>query len=378
MVGLARDDLLLRGSRLWSCGKCGFSKNFSNRRRCLDCNHRPPQWIVDAQDAKVRELGKKGKGDDVDGPKGGGKQSKGASELAAATKEVKQLRAEIAALKAKSTEKPSDVQKAVPPEPVDDKDANYQRKLDDLELQLAGARALAKEASNQSFVHAFIENLEAQANVIRTERRAGWSIPRLLDRHRARVAERADRLERAAAKVEELEEEHARIAAELAEAKLHMQAKQEDLDAERAEVAKLEAQLPPPKQQPVAPPVGPTIDLEANDVEKMVLEGLRQLAARRGGLWQDVLAAMPAAAPAGGATSSGADAAKSFEQTAKDQQNSHEMEVENGQNAIVQPLSPPAVSADSGASLLAIPSMQKRVGGTKPIPGQPPKVQRRG
>ena len=399
MEGLGRDDLLLRGSRLWACGKCGFAKNFSNRCRCLECNQRPTQWILDAQAAKVRELAKQPKRADDAGTSNSAKSTPESPALAAANREVAKLRAQLAAKEAKSAEPMPSGQSSKHDEvDGDDKDAEFQRRLDDIESQIAGMRGMAKTAADPSFLLAFIENLEAQATTLRTERRACWSVPRLLDRHRARLAEREERLERAAIKVEELSEEYARVAEDLAEAKQHLQAKQEDLDAERAEVAKLEAQMPTPPANTARATAEP-VNLEGPEVEKMVLDGLRRLAAAQGGTWASCLAAMQCAASAAGGTNGSASTDRSAEKIvdpvsaedkdAKDTKDPEKKDTETeqapmdleetpNQNAQVPKAQALVAAEGSGQSLQAVPPLQKRGATGKAAAGPPPKLTKRG
>ena len=204
------------------------------------------------------------------------------------------------------------------------------------------------------------------------------------------MAEREERLERAAVKVEELSEEYAKVAEDLAEAKQHLQAKQEDLDAERAEIAKLEAQMPPPPANG-ARPVAEAVDLEAPDVEKMVLEGMRRLAATQGGPWASCLAAMQSTAPAAGVASGSssdgkmpektADPANAEDQDEKDKETEQrapmKLEIPN-QNAQVPKAQAVVASVGGGASLLAVPSLQKRGVAGKAAAGPPSKLTKRG
>ena len=359
MVGLGRDDLFLRGSRLWTCGKCGYHKNFANRCRCLECNSRPPQWILDAQDSKVRELAKQHKGGKATGSatetSGRGAAPRGGDKSAAERdleRQLALLRAENLELK-KAKEGAAAVGGDKKPDATVAEDADdkaYQRKLDDLDAQMAAIRRLAKEAEDPTALHAFLSTLEATAAELREQRRAGWSVPRLLDRHRARVAERQDRVERAIEKVAELEEQSKRIEEELAAARAHLLAKQEDLAAEQAEVRKLEVSLPgvPKQEQTAAESAQKPLESDATSLEQSLLDGLRRLAAAKGGAWATMLAAAPSQ-PAKG---------ENHVEEKGGQNVDEDVSMDGaGQNAVVPRPSDLQVSPSSGSSLAAVPRM---------------------
>ena len=247
----------------------------------------------------------------------------------------------------------------------DAKDREYQAMLEDLEAQTAELRRLAKEVVDPSFLNAAIENLESRAAAVRTERRATWSVPRLLDRHRARVAERAARVDKAKEKVAELESELAKVQTELVEAKAHLVAKQEDLDSESAEVARLEAQLPNNPARPTGQASGaarpPVIDLEAPEAEQTILDSLRHLAASKGGAWQKMLAVIPVV---------------ETPEDPKPQNEDKDAKMEDApQNAKVSKPEALVASPSSGSSLAAVP----RLGGNRaplPLEGNKAKQQR--
>lgn len=280
-----------------------------------------------------------------------------------AEREVEQLRAEIAMLK-KATAYRTDAAPSQPDKPNQDgegdkdKDKEYQALLEDLESQMADLRRMAKEVVDPSFVNATIDNLEARAAAVRAERRATWSVPRLLDRHRARVAERAARVDKAKEKVAELEAELAKVQTELEEAKVHLVAKEEDLASETAEVARLEAQLPPTPAQPS--PSKPAVIVEDAVSEQALLEGLRRLAASKGGAWQAALAAIPAGE-------------STVETGTQEDKTQDEPMADAGQNAVVPKPVAVVASATSGASLAAVPRM---VGARPQLEGNKAKQQR--
>ena len=291
-----------------------------------------------------------------------------ADELAAAQKELAKLRAEVATLKkpaAAADAQAGGEQEARPRDDDEAKDAEYQRRLEDVEGQLAGARQLAKSTADQSFLNAYVENLENQAATIRAQRRAGWSVPRLLDRHRARVAEREVRVSKAVDRVEELAAEQARIAEEVAEARAHLQAKQEDLAAEQAEVFRLEGQLPKPQPQADASAAAAAAAAaEDPDDEEQILASVRRLAARKGGRWSGLLAAMPPAGSSGGGPPPQQPETIASQPQVQEQSGRWAdaeppiaaMEVE-GQNAVVEAVKAVAADPACGASLAAVPSM---------------------
>ena len=359
MVGLGRGDLFLRGSRLWSCGKCGFARNFTNRCKCLECKERPPQWIIDAQTAKAKELAKQPAKSDADGGRGGKPKpnaNQAKSEKTELEKEVERLRAENSRLKQGASGPPVEAT----PEVVqgsDADDAEYQATIDDLEGQLAVLRKLARESRDASLVSAWIENLEKKADAVRAERRAGWSVPRLLDRQRSRVAEREARVAKAQARVEELEAAKAQVCADLEEASAHLAAKQEDLYVEKMECEKLEKQLPEAKACTAVGPVAAKgfIDLDAPDAEEMAVAVLRRMSARKGGAWGDLLAAVAPAAPAAAA----AAAACPLGAQQPEQSRSADMEVE-GQNALVPSLEALVADPCGGQALSLVPTLGKR------------------
>ena len=316
MAGLGRDDLLLRGSRLWACGKCGFARNFSNRCKCLECGQRPTQWILDLQ-------------------------------------------------------------------PNNAEDAEYQARVDDLERQMAALRKVAREANDASFVNAALENLERQAAAVRAERRAGWTVPRQLERQRARVAEREARVAKATERVVELEVEKAKLQADLDDARAHLAAKEEDLQAERAETSKLEKLLPTPvvadaTAETAKEPID--LDLDAPDVEQTVVGLLRKLAARKGGAWGASLAAV--AAP-GFAAASGSNPQRTEQTTEEERLAQGQKDVAMGdapaaQNALAPQPQPLVADSSAGAALSLVPSMSKRVQPTASKQEVATKVQRRG
>lgn len=374
--GLGRRDLLLRGSPFWRCGKCDCDRNFSNRQKCHQCGQRPPQWILDAQSAKVRELakagGRGGASKAAGSSSGGGAPQSGsgaANSDKADKKEIERLRAELAAYKKADAPKGKTVTFEDTPDSApaaaDAKDAEYQRMLDDIEGQIATLRKAAKDSVDSSVINEAVEKLEAKAAAVRSERRSAWSVPRLLDRHRARVTERVGRVEKAQERVEELEDELARIGAELAEAKAHLAAKIEDLEAERKEVQKLEAQMPSATgvgtaERPAAEKA-PTIDLESPGVEQQILDGLRRMAATRGGIWQEMLAAAQ-------------------KQESEDQNKDQTMEgPPEGQNAVVPAAATVQASTSPGGTFALVPALAKR--GAEDVAaaeGDRNKTQRRG
>ena len=234
----------------------------------------------------MRELAKKGKPAVASAPPG-------KPDL---EKEIARLRAENQQLKQGAAAPPADVE-AAEAQDADAEDAEHQAKIDDLESQMAVLRKLARESKDASLVNALLENLEKRADGVRAERRAGWSVPRLLDRHRARVAEREAREAKAVDRVEELAAEQARIAEDLSEARAHLQAKQEDLAAEQAEVFRLEEKLPKPQGTPAAAAGTEEADV---DEEAKVAASIRRLAASKGGKWSGLLATMQAASSSSG------------------------------------------------------------------------------
>ena len=358
MVGLGRNDLLLRGSRLWACGKCGFARNFSHRCKCLECGGRPTQWIQDLQAAKVKELAKKPGGAAAAG--GGDMQPK----PTAMEKELARLRAENAALKQSAPGVPA-TGKVAEEQPTTDEDAEYQARVDDLEAQMAALRKVARDAGDASFVNAALENLERRAAALRTERRAGWSVPRQLERQRARVAEREARVARATERVAELEVERAKLQADLDEARAHLAAKEEDLQAERAETTKLEKLLPTPVvAEATAAAAVDAIDLDAPDAERTVAELMRKLAARKGGAWGASLAALSVSGPT-------AVAAETREAHETEQRDEMVVDAGGGQNAQVPQKQELVANPMAGAALSLVPSLAKRptdgekVGATK-------------
>ena len=292
---------------------------------------------------------------------GGGHQpgSGAANTDKADKKEIERLRAELAAYKkADDAKGKAAADEGTPdsaPAAADAKDAEYQHMLDDIEGQIAVFRKAAKDSVDSTVINEAVEKLEAKAAAVRAERRSAWSVPRLLDRHRARVAERVCRAEKAQERVEEIEAEQARIVVELAEAKAHLTAKLEDLEAERKEVQKLEAQMPAaPGTGPAARPVAaaaPTIDLEAQDVEQQILEGLRRMAATRGGVWLEMLAAAPA--------QEAKDPTKEQEKDRNGNKDEDDPMGVRGQGAVVPKPVELVASAATGASLAAVPSMSE-------------------
>ncbi len=129
MDGLGRRDLLLRGSPFWRCGKCDFERNFSHRTKCHQCGQRPPQWILDAQASKVRELSKAGGKSGAPARAGAG----GSAASAPSQQEVDKLRAEVEALKkAAAAAKPAQPQSEENSKDDNDaKDQEYQAVLED-------------------------------------------------------------------------------------------------------------------------------------------------------------------------------------------------------------------------------------------------------
>lgn len=364
MVGLARGDLFLRGSRLWSCGKCGFPRNFTNRCKCLECHERPPQWILDAQSAKVKELAKAPAKAEHEGGRGAKSKpptaNQGKSDL---EREVERLRAENSRLKQGSTTpEAKDTREDAQGGEADD--AEYQATLDDLEGQLAGLRRLARESRDPSHISAWIENLEKKAEAVRAERRSGWSVSRLLDRQRSRVVERESRVAKAQAKVDELQEAKARICEELEEAAAHLAAKQEDLNSEKMECERLERQLPAAGVRDTAAPeqTRPTIDLEAPDAEEMAVAVLRRMSARQGGAWAHLLEAVAPTGPAAAAAGAAAAAALPKDKETHQEDKDAKMEVDGGQNAIVPTRACLEPSPTSGKTLALVPAIHgKRV-----------------
>ena len=371
--GLGRDDLHIRGSRHWACGKCGFERNFTNRCKCLQCGQRPTQWVLDAQAARVKELAKRAP---AAWPAAGGNSKP--SEL---EREVARLRAENATLKSSSAagqSRAKDAETAAPAAAGSEQaDEDFQQQLDDLEGQAAGLRKMAKEAGDASFLNAALENIESQAAAVRMARRAGWTIPRRLDRQRARVAERAVRVEKAQERIAELQAEQARVAADLLEAAAHLQAKQEDLAAEKAEVAALEQQLPAHDRvhaEPAAATQGATA-VDGPGSEQRVLDDLRRIAASKGVEWRELLSSIEAAGPGAPTTQPSQTAAAA----AVDGGKAAAMDLDESQNALVPAKEKLEVSPSSGASLAVVPALGgKRSPAAASTTAPLPKVTRRG
>ena len=188
-----------------------------------------------------------------------------------------------------------------------------------------------------------------------------WSVPSLLERHRARVAERVGRVEKATERVQELDAEHAKLLVDMAEAKAHLAAKVEDLAAERAEVQKLESQLPAAPSASSGGPAAtapPPIDSDQPDAEQKIMEGVRRLAAQKGGAWKAMLAAAPV-------------------QPAPGQSQSEHMQVDSkGQNAEVTLAPPLSVSPTSGGNLALVPGLARDA--EMDLGERAPKIGRRG
>ena len=357
MEGLGRRDLLLRGSQFWRCGKCDFERNFSNRTKCHQCGQRPPQWILDAQIAKVREIGKTG--GRAGGPAGAG--AGGGAASVPSKQEYDKLRAELAALKAAaaaSAPAKSQSQECKDTQcDSDAKDQEYQAALEDLENQLVELRRMAKDHLDPSFLNTAIAQLEAKAAAVRAERRGTWSAPRLLERHRARVAERVLRVDKAKERVAGLQQAMEKLQSELAEAEAHLEAKEEDLACERAEVARLEAQLPKPSERAAGQAAGgaeqQATKLDGPSEKQSVIAGLRKLAAAEGGVWT----AMLAYATAGNATDTKQDQAEDNVAKVAEQRQDDPMDGA-GQNALVPKAAESIeVAASSGLSLAMVPKM---------------------
>ena len=144
-----------------------------------------------------------------------------------------------------------------------------------------------------------------------------------------------------------------------------MQAKQEDLAAEQAEVFRLEGQLPKAQANPK--------EEDTFDEEAKAVVAVRRLAATKGGHWNDMLAAMQAASSGSGnrppqrqvqATEdetvehegTAANKSKQDEET----ENTEPMEVDRGQNAVVDAVKAVVADPAAGATLAAVPTMGKR------------------
>ena len=310
---------------------------------------------MDAQDAKARELAKRaGQAPAANGRDAEQKHVKDKKDNAKdkKDKEIARLQSELAALRSSQPTKADGAAAAAPAAaaeaaaPADAQDQEYQRQLDDLERQLAGLRRLAKEVDDATAIEATAAGIEQRAAQLREARRACWSVPRLLDRHRSRVAEREQRVAKASERMDELQAAKAELDKELAEAAAHLAAKREDLEAERVEVAKLESQMPQvgrASATAAAAPVPPAtfVDLDQPDAEQKLRASLQAFAARMGGAWSQALAALPAVVPI-------------------ELDPSQDVGMGTGtpnQNAVVQ--RPPAVTASSqpGAALSMVPSL---------------------
>ena len=274
--GLGRDDLFLRGSRVWQCGKCGFPRNYTNRCWCQQCGERPQQWILDAQAKKVKELDRQAA------------QRSGTPSPTPSRVERPTLRPRGSRWGAKTSESREREGHGSGDAAGDQQFKDEIAELEDLraDLQRRGRRQQSNFLADQ------LKATEERLASLREEQRRQWGLPRLLKRAEQRWSERKGRLTSARQRVADAEKKLEEAKKDFEGAEASMATRTSECNEAFAELEAIRDQIKEAENEET-PNVSHDEETRRLRDVRLAKEAVQRLADSCGGPWALLLKAIP-------------------------------------------------------------------------------------